>query len=305
MTTVLAELGRQLAGRWAALLVLPGALYVAAVTAAAVLGHAHAVDLAAAARWLDGVAAAPAGGRLGSVLIAAAAVTAASAGAGLAASAVAEAVERVWWAAGGAPVLRRLAARRARRWERAERRVRDALREFTRSGGAAAEAAALRAAILRRDAVSPVPAARPTWVGDRMHAVDERVHERYGLDLTAAWPRLWLLLPEEVRAELAGARARVASAARLTAWGLLYAPVAAVWWPAAVPAAGALVTARHRARAAVAVQAELVEAAVDLYGRELVLALGVDCPERLTREAGAAATSLLRKDVTDASGLDG
>ncbi|CAL9346912.1 hypothetical protein [Streptomyces sp. enrichment culture] len=305
MSTLLAELGKHLAGRWAALLLLPGAFYVCAVTAAVVLGHAHALDPAVPAAWLDRVALAPASGRFGTVLIAAAAFTAVAAVAGLAASAVAQGVEWVWWSSGEEPVLRRLAARRARRWERAEDAVRAALREFTRSGAAPREAAALRAAILRRDAICPEPAARATWIGDRLHAVDQRVHDTYHLDLTAAWPRLWLMLPDGARAELAAARAGVGAAARLLAWGLLYAPLALLWWPAAVLAAGVLLTARRRARAAVAVQADLIEAAVDLYGREMVLLLGVDCPGRLTREAGDTATSLLRKDRTDRSRLQG
>ncbi|MFJ9664886.1 hypothetical protein ACIRPP_09710 [Streptomyces sp. NPDC101219] len=305
MSTVLTELGKHLAGRWAALLLLPGALYVCVVTGAVVLGHAHALDPSVAADWLDRVAVAPASGRFGTVLIAAAAFTAVAAAAGLAASAVARGAEWVWWASGEEPVLRRLAARRTRRWERAEDAVRSALREFTRSGAAPREAAALRAAILRRDAICPEPAARPTWIGDRLHAVDQRVHDSYRLDLTAAWPRLWLMLPDGARTELAGARANVGAAARLLAWGLLYLLPALLWWPAAVLAAGVLVTARHRARAAVAVQADLIEAAVDLYGRELVLLLGVDCPGRLTREAGEAATSMLRKDRTDRSRLEG
>ncbi|NEC82183.1 hypothetical protein G3I38_23805, partial [Streptomyces sp. SID7958] len=59
MSTVLTELGKQLAGRWAALLLLPGALYVCVVTGAVVLGHAHALDPSAAADWLDRVAVAP------------------------------------------------------------------------------------------------------------------------------------------------------------------------------------------------------------------------------------------------------
>src|SRR5690606_23660912 len=127
--TVLTELGKQLAGRWAALLLLPGAWYVCVVTGGVVLGHAHALapsgaaDLRGLAPALGRAAApacvgrgggAPAGGRCGTVLIAGAAFTAVAAVAGLAASAVAQGVERVWWSSGEEPVLRRLAARRAR-----------------------------------------------------------------------------------------------------------------------------------------------------------------------------------------------
>lgn len=305
MSTVLTELGKQLAGRWAALLLLPGAFYVCAGTVAVLLGHSHALDPGALTAWLDQVAVAPASGRFGTVLIAAAAFTAVAAAAGLAASATAQAVEWVWWSSGEEPVLRRLAARRARRWERAEQEVEAALRAFTASGAAPREAARLRVAILRRDAICPEPAARPTWIGDRLYAVDQRVHDSYHLDLTAAWPRLWLMIPDGARAELAAARAGCAAAARLAAWGLLYLPLAVLWWPAAVLAAGILLTARHRARGAVGAQAGLIEAAVDLYGREMVLLLGVDCPGRLTRTAGDEANTLLRKDRTDRSRLEG
>ncbi|MET9734394.1 hypothetical protein ABZZ79_28295 [Streptomyces sp. NPDC006458] len=305
MSVVLAELGKQLAGRWAVLLLLPGAFYVCAATVAVLLGHGHAFDPGPLTAWLDSVAAAPASGRFGTVLIGAAAFTAAAAAAGLGASAAAQLVERVWWASGEEPGLRRLTARRRRRWDRDEEAVSAALRDFAASGGGPAAARRLRAAIVRRDAISPEPAARPTWVGDRLYAVDQRVHASYHLDLSAAWPRLWLLMPDAARAELVESTAACAAAARLAGWGVLYLPLAAVWWPAALLAAGVLVTARYRARGSVAVQADLVEAAVDLYGRELVVQLGFACDGPLDREAGARATSVMRKDRTDRSRLEG
>ncbi|MGW0292053.1 hypothetical protein [Streptomyces tuirus] len=293
---VLAELGKQVAGRWAALLMLPGACYVIAIVVAVLLGHDNALDPRPLATWLDQVAAAPASGRFGTVLIGAMVFTAASAAAGVGASAVAQLVESVWAASGGEPVLRRFARRRSRRWSQAEAEVGAALREFAAAGGAPHAAERLRAVIARRDAICPVPARRPTWIGDRLYAVDERVHDSYHLDLSATWPRLWLMLPDAARAELAEARTGCASAARLTGWGLLYLPLAAVWWPAVLIATGVLLAAHQRARLAVAVQADLVEAAVDLYGRELATQLGIDCPDRLTPEAGAATSALLRKD---------
>ncbi|MGC0334028.1 hypothetical protein RKD23_007018 [Streptomyces sp. SAI-170] len=305
MSVVLAELGKQLAGRWAMLLLLPGAFYVCTAAVAVLLGQGHAFDPGPLTAWLDSVAAAPASGRFGTVLIGAAAFTAAAAAAGLGASAAAQLVERVWWASGEEPVLRRLTARRRQRWEEQEEAVTAAVREFATAGGSPEAGRRLRAAIVRRDATSPEPAARPTWIGDRLHAVDQRVHASYHLDLSAAWPRLWLLMPDAARAELVEATAGCAAAARLAGWGVLYLPLTVVWWPAALLAVGVLLTARHRARNAVAVQADLVEAAVDLYGRDLVVQLGLDCEGPLTREAGARATSLMRKDRTDRSRLEG
>ncbi|MEC3997999.1 hypothetical protein VSR01_32740 [Actinacidiphila sp. DG2A-62] len=136
MSAVLAELGRQLAGRWAALLLLPGALYVSALTAAVVLGQRHALDPRPLTDWLDSVAGAPASGRAGTVLIAAAGFTAASAAAGLVASAAARLVERVWWASGRERLLRPFAERRAERWRRAEEKVAAARSAFFAVGGA-------------------------------------------------------------------------------------------------------------------------------------------------------------------------
>jgi hypothetical protein len=48
--------------------------------------------------------------------------------------------------------------------------------------------------------------------GDRIHAIEQVALDRYGLDLTFAWPRLWLVLPENVRAELNAARQLIARA---------------------------------------------------------------------------------------------
>ncbi|GAB3351510.1 hypothetical protein GCM10027452_20610 [Micromonospora halotolerans] len=87
-----------------------------------------------------------------------------------------------------------------------------------------------------------------------------------------------------------------ATAARLVGWGLLYAALGAFWWPALVVGLVALPTARYRARLAVAVYAELAEAAVDLYGRDLAVQLGLSCPDRLTREIGEQVSAIVRKD---------
>ena len=44
MTGFLTEIGQKLADRWAAALVIPGLLYLTAVTVAAVLGQGHALS---------------------------------------------------------------------------------------------------------------------------------------------------------------------------------------------------------------------------------------------------------------------
>jgi hypothetical protein len=39
-------------------------------------------------------------------------------------------------------------------------------------------------------------------MGDRVAALETRVRNEYELDFPAAWPRLWLVIPEPSRAEL-------------------------------------------------------------------------------------------------------
>jgi hypothetical protein len=66
VTGFLTEVGQKLADRWAALLVVPGLLYLAAVTAAAVLGQGQAVSYPVLDRkitdWADGPALKSTGG---------------------------------------------------------------------------------------------------------------------------------------------------------------------------------------------------------------------------------------------------
>ncbi|MGV9535821.1 hypothetical protein ACWDR9_19590, partial [Streptosporangium sandarakinum] len=135
-----------------------------------------------------------------------------------------------------------------------------------------------------------------TWIGDRLYAMDRRVHDAYDLDLTGAWPRLWLVIPDTARAELTAARDAHAAAARLAGWAVLYLSVAAVWWPAVLVAMVVGATAWARARATTASLADLVEASVDLYGRDLAVQLGLPGDGPMSRETGLAITSTLRKD---------
>lgn len=302
MNALLGELGRKLAERWVTLLLLPGALYVAVVTVASVLGHGRALDLRGLGSWVDGLAAARGSGQGGIVVLVAAGALAAAAGAGLAAAALGEGVALLWVARGRRGPGRWLAERRRERWRRAYAEVVGSRRAVALSAvpphGADPEArAALRAALDRCRRISPVPADRPTWIGDRLRAVDLRVHHAYRVDLEALWPRLWLALPDPARAELAEASAAYRASARLTGWGLMYLLVALWWWPAAVVAVVVLATAWVRARVAAAALADLVEAAVDLYVRDVAAALGVlPAGGRLDREAGDAVSALLRKD---------
>jgi hypothetical protein len=67
----------------------------------------------------------------------------------------------------------------------------------------------------------------PTKLGDILRAAELRPNIRYGLDAVACWNALWLVLPVEVRTELAAARTAVDNATRGWLWGALL----LVWTP--------------------------------------------------------------------------
>ncbi|MEV5843890.1 hypothetical protein AB0M32_18195 [Streptomyces sp. NPDC051985] len=286
MSLFLSALAGKAAEKWLGLLILPGAGYLACVVAAVVLGHGDALDVAELQRSVDRLAAHPGASNAGAILVVAAGVLAAAALAGLCARAAAAVVERAWTARGERWPARVLVRRRVRRWRQADAAYEEA---ETRSD--------LARAVERRDAVSLVRPRHPTWIGDRFHAVDQRVHDAYGLDLGSAWPRLWLAVPDAVRAELVTAREAYGATAGLAGWAVLYLVLGAWWWPALPAAAALAATARVRSRAATAVLADLVEATVDLHATTLAQELGLT-GERpvLTRDIGAAITATLRKD---------
>jgi hypothetical protein len=123
-----------------------------------------------------------------------------------------------------------------------------------------------------------------------------RVWSWHGLDLTTTWPRLWLLSPDASRAEVMAARAAISGAATVAGWGLMYAVLAVVWWPAALVALVTMGTGWYRVRVAVASFADLVEAVVDLNARPLAVAVGaLGDGDVFTRDVGLEVTRRVRK----------
>lgn len=296
MNVLLAELGKQLVTRWTVALMVPGALFATAVVLAHVLGHQHAVDLQVLLSWLDAVTAGAASRRGATLLIAMGAFLLAAAAAGLAAEAVGLLVAWTWSLPESVPLLRWLAGSRRRRWAKADAEVADAQRALFPDTADPVLRARVRRAIVRRAAICLVEPQRPTWIADRLHAADVRVHRTYRIDLAAVWPRMWLVLPDAARGEITAAQDRCTSAARLAGWGVLYVVLGAFWWPALAVGAATVLVFRYRSRLAVAVYADLAEAAVDLYGRELAIQLGLPCPGPLTAEIGGQITAMVRKD---------
>lgn len=303
MTVFLTEVSRKLAEKWLALLVLPGLLFLSVVgIGGAVLGQSHWGDLARLHARLDAIAADPLARTPATIILVALGVLGFSAVVGLVAQSLGRVVEACWlgrWAAPWRPLARRLTATRRRRWLRADQQYTTALKDAIRQQAkkdptGPAITTALNAV---RNRISLHEPQRPTWIGDRILAVDTRVYAAYGLDLTSVWPLIWLSLPETTRSEINTVRTQFDTATRLVGWGLLYLVLAFWWWPAGLVGVAIIALARTQGRATAHAYAQLVEAAVDLHGRDVAQSLGIDCPGPLTPEIGLAITRTLRKNT--------
>jgi hypothetical protein len=285
MIGLLGAIGQRLADRWASLLAVPGLLYVATVTAAVVLGQRNALSYRVAssqiATWLSN----PTLKSPGDAVLVLAAVLAGSVSAGLAAAAGGRFMETLWTLPGRHPPARWVA-----NWRRARSR-----RAKARADDPNATPEQVHRAIRAADRICVIEAACPTWIGDRLRACYVRVEQTYGLDLSTTWPRLWLLIPESTRAELAAARSAFSSAARLTAWAILYLALGLWWWPTIAVAAIIGAAALIKAHEATGNLAELIEATVDLHGRDLVNALD----GALTADTGRRLSTRMRKSRWD------
>ncbi|KUN90529.1 hypothetical protein [Streptomyces caeruleatus] len=288
MNAFLTELGRNLAGRWAAVLALPAAVFVALAAAAVVLGPAHALDFALLRSRVTAVSTGPA------LVWTATGFLAATAAVGLAVTALGDVVTGSWGAT-GTGIGRPFTALRHRRWHRAAARADTAIRAVLAAPDDRRARATARRAVLRRDAICETEPNGPTWAGDQLRAVADRVRRGTGLDLTTTWPRLWLVLPDAARAELTTVQERCASAARTPVWGMACLAVGAYWWPALVPGLWLLSVSPRRIRRSVGVYADLVEASVDMHGRDVAHQLGFELTGRLTPEIGAQMTEAFQK----------
>lgn len=88
------------------------------------------------------------------------------------------------------------------------------------------------------------------------------------------------------------------AAARLAAWAVGYALLACWWWPAVLAAVGCAAVARSRARSGLDALASLIEAGVDVHGRELGTRVGLIAPEAqglLDPDTGDGMSEVFRK----------
>ncbi|MEO0376354.1 MAG: hypothetical protein AAF329_17380 [Cyanobacteria bacterium P01_A01_bin.17] len=126
----------------------------------------------------------------------------------------------------------------------------------------------------------------PLRLGNILRSTEDRCAQKYGLDAIICWPRLWLVLPEEVKAELSRARISLNLNARLWLWSvlfLLWSPLFWVWWPLPLGVVSVLLTHQWLVQAA-QTYGELVESAFDLYRFKLYKALHWPLPTNPAEE---------------------
>jgi hypothetical protein len=289
------ELAKKLAERWVALLLLPGLLLAAATWAAAYLGHSLDVPgLTAAVAELGRVfARRPAS--VQALLVAVLLLV--STGAGMAVQALAPATRLLWL--GRWPVLhRRRTARRQARWHDQVGQRRRLTRDHPAGSRTPEQQQLIDDAAGRANRISLAEPGRPTWMGDRIHAVEQVALNRYGLDLTFAWPRLWLVIPDPARAELNAAHSAFAAAVIIGTWAWPYLLLGLVCWPAALAGLAIGTAGWARARKAVADMSALSEATLDLHVRTLAVSLGVGDPQAkgpISLAEGETLNAVIRK----------
>jgi hypothetical protein len=119
--------------------------------------------------------------------------------------------------------------------------------------------------------------------------------EKYGLDVVVCFPRLWLLLPTEVKGELSDARSRLNGMVRVWIWAVLFVGWGFWSWWAVPVGLGAAWFAYGWLLDAAAVYGDLLESVFDLYRTLLYRSLRLGLPRNPTEEliSGKALTDYL------------
>ncbi len=139
----------------------------------------------------------------------------------------------------------------------------------------------------------------PTKLGNILRSAENRPWDKYGLDAVICWPRLWLLLPEEVKKELSEARASLDSAARTLLWGVLFL-VWTIWaWWALLVGLIIAIWAYQWALNAAEVYGDLLESTFDLHRFSLYDMLRWPPPENsvVEKEEGTKLTRYLFRGI--------
>ncbi|MEO0409110.1 MAG: hypothetical protein AAF289_17340 [Cyanobacteria bacterium P01_A01_bin.135] len=146
----------------------------------------------------------------------------------------------------------------------------------------------------------------PLRLGNILRAAETRPKDKYGLDAVVCWPRLWMLLPEEIKQSISEARSELNTAARIWLWGVLFLVWFVVggwsWWALLVGLGTAWFAHRWMLLAATT-YGELLEAAFDLYRFKLYEALRWPLPQNPAEEqhSGELLTAYLWRGLRTAS----
>ncbi|TFE31150.1 hypothetical protein E0F15_10260 [Frankia sp. B2] len=136
-----------------------------------------------------------------------------------------------------------------------------------------------------------------TRTGNILRAAERRPTDKYGLDTIICWPRLWPLLPDTHRTDLAAARTALDTAATITLWALLFAATGGLYTLLAIPAGLAVATITVTVVIPARAQAfgELIEVAFDTHRTQLYTHLRWPLPHTPAEEkpAGQALTAYL------------
>jgi hypothetical protein len=180
------------------------------------------------------------------------------------------------WAAGQVHKRRERIQRKAGLLERARR-------ENGLSARQANQFAALQAHL--RNTPGLLEQTMPTKFGNRLRASELRPLAKHGLDVTACWPHLWLVLDQEPKAELARARSELDAAAQAFWWSLAL----VAWTPLTLwmlPLGPVVAAAIYYTWLLSAAQnhGDLLEAVFDLFSPRLYQAVRWPLPESTDTE---------------------
>lgn len=133
----------------------------------------------------------------------------------------------------------------------------------------------------------------PTRLGNVLRTYERKPSEKYGLDAIVCWPRLWLLLPDSVKADLGEARMDLNAATRLWIWNVLLSLVSGAfilqeqthgWVALGVGVAGAALTYYTWMLSAAQTYGILIDSTFDTYRHLLYEALRIPLPETSAAE---------------------
>lgn len=140
----------------------------------------------------------------------------------------------------------------------------------------------------------------PTMTGNLLRSAEEYPQYWYGLQVEITWPRLWLLLPEEVQKEITTAHQEFESNISRIGWSILFSIwVGISWWAVVISVLSAIIFCR-RMYATGRVYGQLICSAYDLYRFVLYSNLGWPLPinPNNEREKGEQVNQFLRRRIT-------